>query len=110
MFLDFQDVPRFLWLGSRWDHVTGRSTVNRLQSAGANRPIGCQLQSGQSAREGNRPIGRPSGGLDSSGRHSGQGSIIPGITRELRLWKMIGSNTARLFAENFDAHLAGIVI
>jgi len=30
----------------------------------------------------------------SSGWHSGQGSIFPGITRQTRLWKMIRSNTA----------------
>jgi len=43
------------------------------------------------------------------GPHSGQGSIIPGITREVSLKKM-GSDAARLFAENLDARLAGIVI
>ena len=47
---------------------------------------------------------------DSSGWHSGQGSLIPGITKEIKLRKQIGGNTARLFTQNFDARLAGIVI
>ena len=47
---------------------------------------------------------------DSPGWHSGQGPLIPGITKQIRLWKMIRSNTARLFVENFGARLAGIVI
>ena len=47
---------------------------------------------------------------DSPGWHSGQGPLIPGITKQIRLWKMIRSNTAHLFAENFGARLAGMVI
>ena len=46
----------------------------------------------------------------SSGRHSGQGSLIPGIAKEIKLRKKIGGDTARLCAQNFDARLAGIVI
>ena len=45
-----------------------------------------------------------------SGWHSDQGSQTSGIVWEIRLWKNISGDTARLFAENFDARLAGIVI
>ena len=48
--------------------------------------------------------------LDSSGWHSDQGSQNPGIAWEFRLWKNTSGKRARLFAENFDARLAGIVI
>ena len=54
--------------------------------------------------------GRPSGGLDSSGWHSDQGSQNQGIAWGIRLRKMIRSNTGRLFVENSDARLTGIVI
>ena len=49
-------------------------------------------------------------GLDSSGGHSGQGSFIPGITKEIGLSKNISGLLDRLLAQNFDAGLAGIVI
>ena len=42
--------------------------------------------------------------------HSDQGSIFQGIPSETQLWKMIWSNIAHLFAGNFGARLAGIVI
>ena len=48
--------------------------------------------------------------LDSSGWHSGQGSIIPEITKELSLSKNFLGHWDRLLAQKFDARLAGIVI
>jgi len=48
--------------------------------------------------------------FDSSGWHSDQGSQNPRIASEIRLWKMIRSNPARLLTQNFDARLAGIVM
>ena len=48
---------------------------------------------------------------DCSGWHSGQGSITPGITKEISLrTKHILRHWDRLLAQNFDARLAGIVI
>ena len=48
--------------------------------------------------------------INCSGWHSGQGSIFPGITKEIRLWLNTSGERARLFAQNFGARLAGIVI
>ena len=48
--------------------------------------------------------------INCSGWHSGLGSRIPGITQKIRLWLNTSGVTARLFAQNFDARLAGIVI
>ena len=51
-----------------------------------------------------------SGGLDSFGSHSGQGSIIPVVAQEMRFRKQMGGCAARIYAQNFDAVLVVIVI
>ena len=45
-----------------------------------------------------------------SSLHSGQGCICLGIIQEIIFWLNTSGDTARLFAQNFDARLAGIVI
>ena len=47
---------------------------------------------------------------DCSGWHSGQGSIIPGITKEISLRKDILGHWERLLAQNVNARLPGAVI
>ncbi len=48
--------------------------------------------------------------LDSPGWHSGQGSIIPGISKEIWSRQKISGHSDRIPAQNFDAVLAVIVI
>ena len=45
-----------------------------------------------------------------SGKHSDQGSMIPEIRQDIRSRKKISGHSDRVFAQNFEAVLAGIVI
>ena len=50
------------------------------------------------------------GDKNAPGRHSGQGSIVPEITKDIRSRKKISGNAARICAQNFGTVLAVTVI
>jgi len=52
----------------------------------------------------------PRAAQTSSGKHSGQGSMIPKIRQDIKSRKQISGHSDRVLAQNFDVVLVGMAI